>query len=196
MTSAPKSDTTEQDVQTVAEIHSRAEQAVGRPQRLVESVTTTLGRPLIIAVILAGVTMWIVFNLMWCVACHRHPIDPPPFVWLQGVVGLMALLLTTAVLITQNRLGKMAERRALLDLQVNLLVEQKVAKLIALVEELRRDLPSVHNRSDSMAEAMTHPIDPHAMIANLDAQVQHNLERKVEEELATATDPPTPPDPT
>jgi len=82
-------------------------------------------------------------------------IDPPPFFWLQGMVTLSALLMTTLVLITANRQTRNAEERSHLDLQVNLLAEHKVAKLIALVEELRRDLPMVResHRSRSRRHA-------------------------------------------
>ena len=83
-------------------------------------------------------------------------------------MGLGALLTTTIVLITQTRQGKLAEQRAQLDLQVNLLAEQKTAKLIALLEELRRDLPEVHNRHDAEAAAMEQSTDPHAILAALE----------------------------
>ena len=75
--------------------------------------------------------------------------------------------MTTMVLITQNRQTHDAEQRAQLDLQINLLAEQKVAKLIALLEELRRDLPIVQDRVDRAAEAMTEPVDPHAVLSAL-----------------------------
>ena len=79
-------------------------------------------------------------------------------------MGLGALLTTTVVLITQTRQGKLAEQRAQLDLQVRLLAEQKTAKLIALLEELRRDLPEVKNRHDAEAAAMEQSTDPHAIL--------------------------------
>jgi uncharacterized membrane protein len=53
-----------------------------------------------------------------------------------------------------------------------LLAEQKLAKLIALIEELRRDMPNVNNRVDSLAEAMTHAVDPNAVADAL----KHTLE--------------------
>lgn len=40
-----------------------------------------------------------------------------------------------------------------LDLKVTLLTGQKAAKLIDLLEELRRDLPNVRNRHDPEAAA-------------------------------------------
>ena len=80
--------------------------------------------------------------------------DPPPFAWLQGIFSLGALLTATVVLIKQNRLAKLEEPRAHLDLQVNLLAEQKTTKLIDLMEELRRDLPMVKDRNDPEAAAL------------------------------------------
>ncbi len=72
------------------------------------------------------------------------------------------------VLNTQNRQGRHAEQRSHLDLQVNLLAEQKIAKLIALVEELRRDLPQVRDRVDHVAEAMKESVDPALRGARVD----------------------------
>ena len=109
------------------------------------------------------VTLWVLLNVFaprFAVA----PFDPAPYFWLQGLVGLGALLTTTIVLITQTRKGKLAEQRAQLELQVSLLAEQKTAKLIALIEELRRDLPEVNNRHDAEAAAMEQSTDPHALL--------------------------------
>ena len=81
--------------------------------------------------------------------------------------------MTTMVLTMQNGQGRHAEQRSHLGLQVNLLAEQKIAKLIALLEELRRDLPIVRDRKDSIAEAMAEQFNPHAVISALEATFQH-----------------------
>jgi uncharacterized membrane protein len=75
--------------------------------------------------------------------------------------------MTIVILISQSRRSSEAEQRAQLDLQVNLLAEQKVAKLIALLEELRRDIPIVRNRVDQVAEAMEEPVDAQAVLSAL-----------------------------
>jgi uncharacterized membrane protein len=70
------------------------------------------------------VAVWVLINVvspLYGVA----PFDPAPYYWLQGIVGLGAWLTATIVLITQTRQGKLAEQRAHLELQVNLLAEQK-----------------------------------------------------------------------
>ena len=95
-------------------------------------------------------------------------IDPAPFFWLQGALTLAALLTTTIVLIKQNRLVQLEEQRAHLDLKVTLLTEQKAAKMIDLLEELRRDLPNVKNRPDAQAAALQQSMNPDLVLAALD----------------------------
>ncbi len=103
--------------------------------------------------------------------------DEPPFAWLQGIVSLSALIMTVVVLTTQNRQAKMTEQRRHLDLQITLLTERKVSKVIELIEELRRDLPSVTNRLDHEAEVMQEPIDPHTALSALNQTLQRGRAR-------------------
>jgi uncharacterized membrane protein len=156
-----------QDVESVASIRARAEQRLDKHQRMMEVLTAALGRPRTVYVTLSIVVGWVAFNLVTPKLFGWQRIDPPPFFGLQGMVTLSALLMTTLVLITANRQTRNAEERSHLDLQVNLLAEHKVAKLIALVEELRRDLPMVRDRIDREADAMQEAVDPNAMIEAL-----------------------------
>jgi uncharacterized membrane protein len=157
-----------QNIETIAALFTSAEQGVGRHQLAIERVTDAVGRPATTYVLVAAVLVWIVFN-----AIARRmgvaPLDPPPFHWLQGVATISALLVTVAILTTQNRVARVAQHRAYLDLQVNLIAEEKIAKIIALVEELRRDLPSVMNRADPLAEAMTNAVNLGAVVQELEA---------------------------
>jgi uncharacterized membrane protein len=152
---------------SVAQLYARAEAMVDLHQRRVEGLTRLLGRPAFLYVVLVAAAIWILANAVAFGRGFQVP-DPPPFVWLQGLLSLLAFVVATSVLIRQNRQGRGAEQRSLLDLHVNLLVEQKVAKLIALVEELRRDIPSVNDRPDAEARAMTNTVDPHEVIHRLE----------------------------
>lgn len=160
-------DNRNENVETLSSLRARADRGVSRHQRRIERLTGHLGHPRSPCLIVALAAGWIGFNL---VAPHLGvvPFDPPPFNWLQGLVGLGALLMTSIILITQNRRTTHAEQSARLDLQVNLLAEHKAAKLIALLEELRRDLPIVRDRVDRVAEAMKEPIDAHAVLSALE----------------------------
>ena len=167
-----------QQIDTIAALHARSENEVSIHQRTIEKVTAFLGRPLFLNLTIALVLVWVFLNLP-AQRPHFIPFDPPPFSLLSWLVSTGGLLVTIVVLITQNRQARLAERRAQLDLQVNLLAEQKIAKLIALMEELRRDLPNVQNRSDPEAEAMSEAADPNAVLNAL-AEKMDALEEKSE----------------
>ena len=67
----------------------------------------------------------------------------------------------------------MTEQRRHLDLQVTLLTERKVSKLIELVEDLRKDIPSVDDPKDPEAQAMKEPVDPHTALTSLNKTLQN-----------------------
>jgi uncharacterized membrane protein len=158
-------------VETIAAMHARAQRELGPHVRRISRMSAALGRPLFLVGLVVLVSSWIVLNLAAPLAGFT-PADRPPFPWLQGVVSLAALLMTTIVLITQNRQGRHIEQRARLDLQINLLAEQKVTKLIELLEELRTDLPNVRNRVDSVADEMKEPVDPVAILTAIEKTLE------------------------
>ena len=166
-----------QNIEAVREYYTREEQKISRSQRILERISRFVGQPVFLGFILLFVALWMLAN-----ATLRQfgmaEFDPPPFFWLQGIVGLGALLTATVVLTKQNRLAKLAEQRELLDLKVTLLTEQKVAKLIDLLEELRRDLPNVRDRHDPEAAAMQQSMNPDRVLAALDEQLKSPEEAK------------------
>ena len=159
-----------QNIAAVHDFYSREEQKRSASQRYAERIGGFVGRPAFLVVILLFAATWIGANLA-LTASGRAPFDEAPFFWLQGLTGLAALLTTTVVLIKQNRVAKLGEQRDHLDLKVTLLIEQKTAKLIDLIEELRRDLPNVRYRHDSDAVVMQQPMRPQAVLAALDEEV-------------------------
>lgn len=156
-----------QNLSAVFAFFAREELKVTRSQKFLESISRYIGHPAFLAVVLLIVAMWMLSNSLL-----QEPgelaFDPPPHFWLQGLCGLGALLTTIVVLSKQNRLAKLAEQRAHLDLKVTLLTEQKVAKLIDLLEELRRDLPNVRDRHDPVADALQQSMNPVLVLAALD----------------------------
>ena len=162
-----KPDQITQNIESIAEFYLREEEKVSWPQRRVESLCNAVSQPLFLICLVSAISLWIAVNLFlpWL---NIAEIDPAPFFWLQGFVSLWALLTTTVVLIRQERLARLETHREHLDLQVNLLTEQKTTKLILLIEELRRDLPMVRDRRDSEAEDLQQWTDPHRVLAEID----------------------------
>lgn len=174
-------DLVDQNLETMVAYYIRVEKELDPHQRVIEALTKNVGRPRFLYLMLLFVALWVgVHGLLAVFGIASF--DPAPFYWLQGLIGLSGLVVATMVLITQNRQAKQAEHRRHLDLQVTLLVEQKVSKVIALVEELRRDLPSVRNRVDAEAEAMQEMVDPQDVLSTLENMFQEGYKVKEKEE--------------
>jgi uncharacterized membrane protein len=123
-----------------------------------------VGRPLYLVALVGAIGLWVGVNL---IATPGHQWDPAPFELLDGAMTLISLLTTTIVLIAQNRQVKLEQQHTQLALQVALLTEQKVTKVIFLLEELRRDMPMVRDRRDAHAEALQESADTGKVVAAL-----------------------------
>ena len=128
-------------------------------QRVVDRSVRVISRPRFVAILSAIIVAWMVLNIGSANLGYR--VDPPPFQILQGVGGALAIYLTVLILITQRRENELAVRSEQLTLQLAILSEKKNAKIIQLLEELRRDSPMVSNRIDPEADALAVPADTH-----------------------------------
>ncbi len=155
------------NIRTIEAFHEREQQKLGDSQRLFERLSALLARPQYLATILVLVVAWICGNalLTWS---GRRAFDAPPFEFLQGLVALTSLMTTGIVLSAQARAARLEQRRAHLDLQVNLMTEQKVTKIIELLEELRRDLPMVKDRHDPVAAELQRHTNPNLVLTAIE----------------------------
>jgi uncharacterized membrane protein len=173
----PETDQINQNIDAVKRFYVREEQEISPSQRFVERISDFAARPLFLGIILGFVALWVMVNVE-LKYFGFGAFDPPPFSLLQGILGLGALLTATVVLSKQNRAAKLAERREHLDLKVTLLTEQKAAKLINLLEELRRDLPNVKDRHDPEAHALQKAMNPDRVLATLDENKEPEAQRR------------------
>jgi uncharacterized membrane protein len=157
------------NIESIEQLKAEAERAVSPRQLLIERIARSIGRPATVIALICGSAAWIAFN-EYLAHTGRTPIDAPPFFWLQGTLALFAALVTTMVLAAQTRQQRDADRRAHLELHVNLLAEQKATKIIGLLEELRRDLPQVSDRVDPEADALQEEVDPRTVDAALESK--------------------------
>jgi uncharacterized membrane protein len=156
----------EETVQAIARLHAAHKEGASPLQRLVNGVTRRAGRPAFVAFLTALVASWVALNLA-LVGLGRLPIDEPPFFWLQGAIALTALYMTILILTTQRHDDELRGLRDQLILELAILGEEKSAKIIALLEELRRDDPHISDRHDAHADALSTPADPNAVLEAL-----------------------------
>ncbi|ULH15830.1 DUF1003 domain-containing protein [Deinococcus sp. KNUC1210] len=153
------------NIDTVARLHDKAQEDASLLHRPIERLFRSLAQPLTLYLLIGLLLAWTILNTV--LHLRGHSWDAPPFFWTQGALTLLSLLTSLSVLIVQARQGEMQERQARLELQINLLAEQKITKLIALVEELRRDLPDVPDRDDAQADEMQQTTDVGAVLEEL-----------------------------
>jgi uncharacterized membrane protein len=152
----------EDTVRSIAELHVQHYRETSLYQRIIDGLTAQVGRPAFVGVITSVIALWVGCNLL-LPQLHALPFDPAPFYWLQGLVTTTALYIAVLILTTQRRENLLAEHRAQLTLEISMVNEQKTAKLIEMIEQLRRDNPMIENHLDPEAIAMSRPADPQAM---------------------------------
>lgn len=158
------SDHVEESVEAIAEVHREHHESSSGLQRAIDRVTQTLGRPAVTAAVLAGFAVWTVGA--WTATDGR--IETSAFRWLELTGTLAALFIALLILVTQRRQDILAERRDQLTLELAVLADRKAAKMIELIEELRRDAPDVADRHDPESAEMAQPTDPREVLEAID----------------------------
>lgn len=170
-TSDVTTDPIARNTETMMAVNSLEQGVVRGRLHAVERLTDLIGSPFCLYATLCAISAWVVFNL-GALVYYRKAFDLPPFPALQGLVGCAALLVTLVVLIKQNRSAKLEERSVHLEMQLIMLTEQKVTKMITLIEELRIDLPMIKDRHDSQSAAFQVPTDPMSVLKTLDEMLK------------------------
>jgi uncharacterized membrane protein len=159
-------DHVEQTIEAVAELQREHHRRATPSQKAVVQLTALVGRPRFILALTTALVFWVGLNAAGRLAGYAVP-DPPPFNYLQAAAGVASVYVALLILITQRHENQLAEAGDQLALELAILNEQKSAKVIALLEEMRRDLPTLPNRSDQEAEALAQPADPQAVLQAL-----------------------------
>ena len=129
-------------------------------ERLASAITRFTGSMHFVYAHLLVYGFWIVANLG--LVPGVRPWDPT-FVILAMVASVEAIFLSTFILITQNRMAAAADRRAELDVQISLLAEAEITKIVELVSEIARrmDLPAAEQEE---LEEMKQQVAPEAVL--------------------------------
>ena len=106
---------------------------------------------------------WILVNAGWLPIVK--PFDPS-FVVLAMAASVEAIFLSTFVLISQNRMAEAADRRADLDLHINLLTEHELSKLAGLIAAIAEKL-NIPARSPDLDE-ITENVSPEVVLDALE----------------------------
>ncbi len=139
-----------------------------RQERLAEAITSFTGSMPFVYLHLALYAAWILVNLG---VLSGLPKFDPSFVILAMEASVEAIFLSTFVLISQNRTAAAADKRADLDLQINLLAEHELTKLAEVVTAIAARLDV---RLDVEIEDVKTDVAPEAVLDELDARQKNN----------------------
>jgi len=162
----------------------RKDVAARKPQeRFSDLITRFSGSTFFVFIHVVWFGLWILLNVNLIHLPYLSEFDPFPFGLLTMVVSLEAIFLSTFVLISQNRMAGLSEKRAELDLHVNMLAEQKAAKTLELLEHIAKQLDTVYERfnytSDPEVQALKVSPEPHEVLQVMEDAVKEEAKQAV-----------------
>ncbi len=126
----------ERNIRALLEKRHKENERKSIEEKIADTVTHFTGSMAFVYIHLVLFIVWILSNVGWF---GIKPFDPS-FVALQIFISIEAIFLSTFVLITQNRMNVQADKRSDLDLQVSLLSEHEVTRLITLVSAIAKKM--------------------------------------------------------
>jgi uncharacterized membrane protein len=135
--------------------------------RIADAITQFAGSMRFVYLHLLLYGAWIVINL------GLLPIRPfdPTFVVLAMVASVEAIFISTFVLISQNRMAALADRRADLDLQISLLAEHEVSRVIALMTSVAERL-GIEEARDPELQELARDVEPARVMDRISEEKQ------------------------
>ena len=153
----------ERNIRTLLDRRRADERRRGVQDRLADAVTRFTGSLRFVYLHLVVYGLWIAINL------GLLPIRPfdPTFVTLAMVASVEAIFLSTFVLISQNRMAALADKRADLDLQISLLAEHEISRVITLLAAVA-DRLGVAEARDPELEELERDVTPERVMERIE----------------------------
>ena len=164
----------ERNIRTISYLRLQASRARGLQERLADAITTFSGRMIFVYVHIVWFGLWILLNTG---RLSVPTFDPFPYGLLTMVVSLEAIFLSTFVLISQNRLSAEAESRANLSLQIGLLTEHEVTRVLQMLDAIQDKL-GIDNDEDSELADLEMETKPEDVLAEIERLQRLVLKRK------------------
>ena len=128
-------------------------------------ITRFAGSMPFVYVHLAVVALWIACQSGWVPGARFDP----TYVILATATSVEGIFLSTFILITQNRQTAEADKRADLDLQINLLAEHEVTRLVGLTQAIATHL-GIAQAANPELEELKRDVAPEAVLDDIEAQ--------------------------
>ncbi len=123
-----------QNIESVAQLEQEFRRQRTPLDRISDTITAFAGSIRFVIAHVVLFSSWILLNIDWVLG--NWAFDPYPFQFLNLVVALEAIFLSTFILMSQNRQNRQAEQWTHLGLQINLLGEQETTKMLEMLRAI------------------------------------------------------------
>jgi uncharacterized membrane protein len=149
----------QQHIDTIAKHEQEFLERRSPAERMGDLTAAIVGNLAFVVVHLILFASWILINTLH--VPHLWHFDPMPFSLLGTIVALEAILLASLILMRQARLGRRADERDHLMLQILLLTEKEVTALIGINQKIavRLGVSDVENSKEIEQLGRDTPID-------------------------------------
>lgn len=106
--------------------------------QIADDLTATFGSTTFLILNVIFFTGWVLVNTGFIPGVETF--DPFPFGLLTMIVSLEAIILSIVILVSQNRQSYVTSLREELHLQVNLIAEEEVTKVLKILAEMREKM--------------------------------------------------------
>lgn len=177
-TAEPRSvvcDIIERNIVKLTNLRRKADEQRGLTGKMADFITDFSGSLSFVYLHVAWFGFWILVNTG---KFGIEPFDRFPYGLLTMIVSLEAIFLSSFVLISQNRLSDEADQRANLDLQIGLLTEHEMTRVLRMLDEVRQKL-GIESRDSELQqlEKEVHPEDVLAEIERAQERLLHKPKR-------------------
>ncbi len=154
----------ERNIRTILRLRVKAARERNLQDRISDAITSFSGRMIFVYVHIVWFGIWILLN-----TGHFGipPFDPFPYGLLTMVVSLEAIFLSTFVLISQNRQSQEAEHRTDLNLQISLLTEHELTRVLQMLDVIQDKL-GIENHQESELADLEMETKPEDVLAEID----------------------------
>ena len=152
-------------------LHARRaeeERAKRQSERVADGVTRFAGSMRFVYIHVVLVSLWIAVNLGVVPGLPRFD---PSFVILAMAASVEAIFLSTFVLISQNRMAELADKRADLDLQVSLLAEHEISRMLSLVQQVAERM-GIEEALDPEFDELARDVHPEMVLDSIEANTE------------------------
>jgi uncharacterized membrane protein len=155
----------ERNIRALLAHRQEEEESRSLGERIADAVTRFTGSLFFVSIHLIILALWVAINVGWLSRLARFDAS---FTILASVASVEALFLATFVLITQKRMATLAAKRAELDLQVSLLSEHEITRLITLVTAMAERMGLDGAQDPELAE-LSQDVAPEEVMEKMEA---------------------------